>query len=128
MLVGEHSIAKMASSIDKVKTLFVNKMRTSSEVHSYNKTSTEDLISIERDDSNDLSFHESMFFHQGSALPERSTFRYSYKQKIILYDFFMDGHNSGKISPDEAHIRMTTMVFTFSLEQITERGKTFPSC
>lgn len=37
-----------------------------------------------------------VFEKEGWALPVRSTFRYTYKQKKLLYDFFMEGEISGK--------------------------------
>ena len=33
---------------------------------------------------------------QGRALPIRSNFRYSYEQKKILYNIFMEGEKTGK--------------------------------
>ena len=37
-----------------------------------------------------------IFQHVGWALPIRSTFRYSLKQKIVLYEYFMKGEENGK--------------------------------
>ena len=42
---------------------------------------------------------------QGWALPQRLNFRYSYEQKLILYDIFMKGVTTGmKKSPEEVEI------------------------
>lgn len=48
-----------------------------------------------------------MFNSEGWALPTRSNFRYSTKQKRILYKYFIDGEESGrKMSPEEVHLLM----------------------
>ena len=110
MLKGQHSIAKLSSSFDKVRKMFVDKMRASSETRSYTNILTEDLILIENP-TTDHSFYSTVFAQKGWALPERSRFRYSNKQKTILYKYFMDGQNYGKkMSPEEAHQSMRKVV------------------
>ena len=42
-----------------------------------------------------------IFQHVGWALPIRSTFRYSLKQKIVLYEYFMKGEENGKKMSDD---------------------------
>ena len=49
--------------------------------------------------------HNRFFGQQGWALPKRNDFRYTVKQKVLLYDYFMIGETSGKKkSPEEVHL------------------------
>ena len=46
-----------------------------------------------------------MFQNVGWALPTRSTFRYTNRQKRILHGYFMEGEESGnKMSPEEVQL------------------------
>ena len=48
-----------------------------------------------------------MFTMQGWALPQRSNFKYSYLQKKLLYDIFMDGEKNGKKrTPEQAALEI----------------------
>ena len=54
-------------------------------------------------DKNDL--YDNFFGQKGWALPKRNEFRYSNKQKVLLYDYFIEGEKSGrKKSPEEVHL------------------------
>ena len=83
MLSGKHSIPEEISSFDQVKKSFTGRMKLTQmgQFHKCRKT----------------------FFHQqGWALPIRKKFKFSIKQKNLLYDYFMQRETSGKkLSPDQ---------------------------
>ena len=49
----------------------------------------------------------SIFSTPGWALPIRKIFRYSYEQKMFLFNIFKEGEETGKkMSPDQTHMKM----------------------
>ena len=82
------------TAMDKVRRSFTSRMKVSSQKYMSDG-------GIELEDADVLSADEecqtmSMFSNVGWALPVRSTFRYSLKQKKVLYDYFMQGEENGK--------------------------------
>ena len=52
-----------------------------------------------------------IFTKSGWALPVRKNFRFSEKQKKILYKVFMDGEVSGKkMSPEQVHLELSKVL------------------
>ena len=70
---GVHTIAKEVSSFDKVKKIFVEKMKSTSQLHSHVSAAT---IETANADTTDRTWtYQRIFKDQGWALPIRSTFR-----------------------------------------------------
>jgi hypothetical protein len=70
---GVHTIAEEISSFDKVKKIFVEKMKSTSQLHSHVSTTA---IETANADTTDRTWTYQRFFKdQGWALPIRSTFR-----------------------------------------------------
>ena len=75
-------------------------MKGTHQSHSQNLGAVETDSSAEEHD-----LYENLFGQKGWALPKRSDFRYSNKQKVLLYKYFIDGEKSRKKkSPDEVHL------------------------
>ena len=97
MLSEDHQWVERKTSIDHVKGMFVEKMKSLSDVRSSN-SSTVVTLSIDS-----LCAVMEMLQKGGWAIPFRSNFRFTFEQKDILYKLFMDGEKSkDKISPDGA--------------------------
>ena len=101
IISGRHTIPERQSSMDNARASFVQKMKISAQSHT--------LITSESVNILDISMAEAQIptmqrvSERGWALPKRSNFRYSHKQKLLLYNIFMEGERSGKKkSPDEA--------------------------
>ena len=107
LLEGIHEIIKDHGSMDTVKKNFVSKMKAITQ-------STRDIYSSEAHIADiDLTSAckeiplMSVFSRPGWALPIRNTFRYSYEQKIFLYNVFKEGEETGKkMSPEQVHMKM----------------------
>ena len=84
------------SSLDAVRNIFVNKMKSLSQVHS---SSLSTVQTVQTTDNNNK--YATMFKNIEWALPTRSNFRYTNKQKQVLFKYFMEGEESGnKMSPE----------------------------
>ena len=106
LMTEEHDIPENTTSMDSARASFVKKMKATSQLHSVVRTCTvetsPELSLTEAINAVPLMKHIS---EQGWALPKRSNFRYSFKQKSLLYNIFMDGQKTGKKkSPEEAEI------------------------
>ena len=72
-------------------------MQVQSNLHSYKPNSQQEVF---EEECSDISKYV-----KGWALPTRSTFRYSMRQKDILYKLFMEGEVSGKkFSPEQVYL------------------------
>ena len=96
MLSGCHISPKEVSTMDKVKTAFVSKMKSSSQLHLPTSTESIKLADINLHAACDLYPTMSFFKEMGWALPVRSNFRYSYAQSSLLYRYFIEGEETGK--------------------------------
>lgn len=103
LIAGNHEFTKECGALDTVKKMFVSKMKSLSSSHEvYTSEPKTVLTSI----STEVPMM-SRFSEAGWALPIRSNFRYSYKQKKYLYNQFMEGEISGKKkSPEQVHLDM----------------------
>ena len=107
MLSGSHKIAKEASSMDRVRKSFVGRMKATTELrHSvYNQGFDENVT------TSTGSVIMTTFKQRGWALPIRSNFKYSAKQKSLLYKYFIAGKKSGeKISPEQVQLLFRKVV------------------
>ena len=97
---GLHDIPLLLTSTDKVKHMFVEKMKGNLEAHSQQLSSREtEVSSLQESD-----LHKKFFGQKGWALPKRSDFRYNARRNILLYKYFIEGERSGKKkAPDEVH-------------------------
>ena len=105
MLSEKHTFVKETSSMDKVKSSFVKRMKVTSAAHQVCSTTAIELSehSIESAKLSAPLFAE--VTKQGWAIPTIATFRYSFDQKKFLYDIFMTGQETGKKkSPEEVEL------------------------
>ena len=101
ILSGLHSFPKELSSMDKIRSPFVGRMKATTELHQSSASSTSSESVAQPSGSQIMK----MFKQQGWALPVRSNFRYSAKQKVLLYKYFVEGEESGKkMSPEQVHL------------------------
>ena len=92
----EHKSIETRTSMDAMKGMFVEKMKSLSGVRSSTSSNVETV-------SASSNKYMKMLQTEGWALPVRSNFRFSLEQKNILYKCFMDGEKTGnKMSPEEA--------------------------
>ena len=97
MLPGKHSIPEQISSFDQVKKSFTEKMKLTPQQHHPTSSSTST-----NPDGLVLQVYNNFFQQQGWALPMRKKYKFSIKQKKLLYEYFMQGETSGKkLSPDQ---------------------------
>ena len=98
ILRGDHKGVQTASTMDCVKEMFVEKMKSLSDARSsMSASSSVETVSTA---PNQLM---KLFQTEGWAIPKRSNFRFSFEQKTILYKCFKDGEKTGnKVSPEEA--------------------------
>ena len=100
MLSGSHTGAKEVTSIDKIWTIFVGHMKSTTEHHQY---ALQGLVENVMPSTGSLIINT--FKQHGWALPIRSNFRYSAKQKSLLYKYFIAGEESDKkMSPEQVHL------------------------
>ena len=93
MMSGRHIISTLKSGMDNVRQSFIMKLQVQSNLHSYKPNSQQEVF---EEECSDISKYV-----KGWALPTRSTFRYSMRQKDTLYKLFMEGEVSGKkFSPE----------------------------
>lgn len=104
ILSGKHVFPALLSSMDKVRSSFVEKMKLTSELHTPSAGSSSQVLEDHNIEDKDCM---SLFKSMGWALPVRSTFRFSKEQKSLLYFYFMQGENSGKkMSPEQVHMKL----------------------
>ena len=97
MMSGRHIISTLKSGMDIVRQSFITKVQVQSNLHSYKPNSQ---LEVFEEECSDISKYV-----KGWALPTRSTFRYSMRQKDILYKLFMEGEVSEKkFSPEQVHL------------------------
>ena len=95
MMSGEDKSIETRTSMDTVKGMFVEKMKSLSGVRSSTSSNVESV-------SASSNKYMKMLQTEGWALPVRSNFRFSLEQKNILYKCFTDGEKTGnKVSPEE---------------------------
>ena len=101
MLAEVHQLTEKRTDMDMVKGLFVEKMKSLSEVRSSDHSTSVETINV--NSSNKIKLMESKISTPGWAIPVRSNFRFSHTQKVILYNLFMDGEKTGnKVSSEDA--------------------------
>ena len=117
MLSGRHTITEKRSSMDEARASFVEKMKLLSQTHSVSSTNGVKQTDITLSEAKAKVPLMVRITERGWGLPRRLKFRYSYKQKLLLYNVFMDGEKSGrKKSPDETerlirkHLRLSEYV------------------
>ena len=101
MMAEDHQLTEKRTDMDMVKGMFVEKMKSLSEVKSSDPSSSVETIDV--NSSNKIKIMESKISTPGWAIPVRRNFRFSYTQKQILYNLFMDGEKTGnKVSSEDA--------------------------
>ena len=109
MLSGLHIIPQELSSMDKVRKTFVEKMKSTSQLHTMPTSTCVNSTYIDANDATCMS----TFKEQGWALPVRSSFRFSDKQKQLLYGYFIHGEEAGKkMSPEQVHLLLRKKLST----------------
>ena len=102
MISGTHNVSQILSGFDKVKQSFINRVKKSSNLHSLSLPSCSNVSSVINIEGK---IDVNPFNSIGWALPVRSNFRFSSKQKKILFKYFIDGEESGKkFSPEQVHL------------------------
>ena len=87
--------------MDRVKRNYASKMKLSSQLHAPLYTSSNES-EYDLDSACQISSAMSIFKETGWALPVRSNCRYTYKQKKVLYNIFIEGETKGKkMSPEQ---------------------------
>jgi hypothetical protein len=106
LLSENHSIEKCTSQMDQIKGSYVEKLKFSSYSHSTLPTLSESVVeNMTVGDVISVNRLMERITSRGWALPQRSNFRYSYEQKLLLYNLFMDGEKTGmKKSPEEVEL------------------------
>ena len=105
MISGQHNVPTVATSMDHVKQCYVNKMKMSK----LNALSTVSGQLMSSDKVHLVEYPDQLciFTKPGWALPVRKNFRFSEKQKKILYKVFMDGEVSGqRMSPKQVYLEL----------------------
>ena len=102
ILEGKHKVASESSSMDSAKKIFADHMKIASK-ETFPRIGQN--IKIADDSIENISTKYplmKLFTKEGWSLPTRKMFRYSYKQKKLLYDYFMEGELSKKkLSPEQ---------------------------
>ena len=93
LISGNHNIPKVLSGYDKVKKSFINKVKKSSNLLSSSAPSCSNVQTVINLEGKIENFP---FNSKGWALPIRSKFRFSIKQKRLLFKYFIEGEKSGK--------------------------------
>ena len=83
-LLGVHTVPTDISGMDKVKKLFVQKMKGNHQTHSQQLGAMETETSADREST----LHKKLFGQKGWALPKRNDFRYTERQNDFLFNFF----------------------------------------
>ena len=96
MLSEKHTIENQTSSMDKVRATYVAQMKVSSQLHSVLASTECNLADVMLSESLIACPMMKRISGQGWGLPHRVSFRYTYEQKIILYNIFMEGEKTNK--------------------------------
>ena len=120
---GSHTSAADKTSMDKVRRSFTSRMKVSSQIYMSDGGHEAADIDIQSACNNRCATMN-IFQHVGWALPIRSTFRYSLKQKIVLYEYFMKGEENGKkMSADQvaklSRNKLGTFEYLKEADQVT---------
>ena len=94
MISGQPNVPNVASSMDHVTQCYVNKMKMSKP--NVLSTVSGQLMSSEKGHLVEYPDQLHIFTKPGWALPVRKNFRFSERQKKILYKVFMNEEVSGK--------------------------------
>lgn len=107
LLSEKHTISLHKGSWDYVRSSYIEKIKVSSQFHTTCSSSEATLATVDITDATSQVALMENFTIQGWALPQRSNFKYSYLQKKLLYDMFMDGENNGKKrTPEQAALEI----------------------
>ena len=103
-LAGNHTYMHSKTSMDKVKQSFSSRLKTSTCKTPLpciiNQIAEKDLIEICEQFP-----VTNVFKVSGWALPSHSSFRFSLKQKKLLYNYFISGEKSGKkMTAEQVHL------------------------
>ena len=98
LLSEKHTITNQDSTLDKVRTSYVTKMKVASQKHSSSTSTESEIATITLPESLVTCPLMKEISEQGWALPHRSNFVYSYEQKVLLYDIFIEGEKTNKKS------------------------------
>ena len=105
LLSEKHTITNQDSTMDKVRASYVTKMKVASQKHSYSTSTESEIATVTLSESLSTCPLMKEIAEQGWALPHRSNFKYSYEQKVLLYDIFMEGEKTNKkMSPQDAEL------------------------
>ena len=105
MISGQYNVPTGASSMDHLKQRYVNKMKMSKP--NALSTVSGQLLSSEKAHFVEYPDQLCIFTKPRWVLPMRKDFRFSEKQKKILYKVFVDGEVSGKkMSPEQVHLEL----------------------
>ena len=96
LLAGNHTLIQVTSSMDKVKQAYVTRMQNSSQSHFPESHYGYKTAAIDVNIACDLYPSLLSICSIGWALPVRSVFRFSFTQKKILHNIFIDGEKSNK--------------------------------
>ena len=107
LLYGVHVLIEERSSMDRFKSSFAKKMKTSLLSHFVTSNTNVELHENDSKTAVKDAHLFSEFYKQGWAIPKINYFRYSFDQKKFLYDIFMEGQRTGKKkSPEEVGVIM----------------------
>ena len=107
MLSGKHEQMSSTSSMDRVKQSYVDRMKGSGIMKSTPLLQVSPNNQMSFDEANLASPSFQKLSMMGWALPIRSYFRFTSRQKALLYDIFIEGEESGKkSSAEEASLRI----------------------
>ena len=120
MLTESHTSVEEISSMDKVRSSYVKKMKASSAAHLVISSTTVNTSGLTTSHAIALIALFAEVTSQGWAIPFRSTFRYTYEQKRFLYDIFMDGQTSGKKRSPEETVTSIRSHFTSTKDYVTK--------
>ena len=102
ILIGKHDIVKATTSLDKVRSSFVHKMKVSSADHQVSASTKVKVSHMNLESACRQASLMKQLSVQGWGIPKRAFFRFSEKQETFLYDQFQEGIVSGKKrSPEE---------------------------
>ena len=88
VLFGKHTTVQAVTRMDAVKGMFVTKVKALSKVRST-------ASAVVHRELSSASKYMKILQTEGWALPVRSNFRFSFEQKTILYDCFINGELTG---------------------------------
>ena len=96
LLSENHQSFDIVSGMDQVRNCFFTKMKSSSQLHMPILNSNIEVSDQSFQYTIQSTTSMQFFSNPGWALPVRSKFRYNYRQKKLLYKYFMEGEVTGK--------------------------------